>query len=78
MGKTETDWDLEMAKVTAAHIAGLTDMEDKAEVHKLGLDCVFLFFSAALASLKHSQNVLNNLGTGADKSNAQNQSHAAH
>ncbi len=56
MGKTESDWTLDMAIDTAKHISHLTDKEDKAEVHRLGMMVTLDFFRAGVDSLNHSLN----------------------
>lgn len=60
-GKAEKDWTPQMAAETAAYIAQVNNAEDRAEVHKLGLAVTFAFFRAGLASLRHSQSVLDSL-----------------
>lgn len=57
-GKTETDWTPAMAGETAEYISKLQSKDDRAEVQRLGLLIVFDFFRVGIASLKHSQSVL--------------------
>lgn len=57
-GKTEADWTPKLAEETSEYIAKLADKESRAEVQRLGLAIVFDFFRAGIASLKHSQSVL--------------------
>jgi hypothetical protein len=61
LGKTEADWTLDLAAETGKHIASCRDPADKDEVHRLGLLITMDFFRAGLASLKHSQSVLQTL-----------------
>lgn len=59
--KTERDWSLAMAAETSAFMKALTDREDKAEMHRLGLVVTFDFFRAGLDSLRHSRSALETL-----------------
>ncbi len=61
LGRTETDWSLQMAAETQRFIEGLTRPDDKATLHSLGFDVTMDFFRAGIDSLKHSQSVLANL-----------------
>lgn len=65
VGKSETDWSMELAAETTRHIQGLTKAADKATVHELGLAVTFDFFRAGVASLQHSRNALSRLREGA-------------
>jgi hypothetical protein len=78
LGKTETDWTLALAKETARHIANLTNPDDRAEVHRLGLLVTFDFFRAGLDSLRHSQSVLSAMRGSPRESESSPSSRGAH
>lgn len=63
LGKTEADWTPEMARQTAEFMGGLSNQDDKAEIHRLGLLVTFDFFRAGLDLLRHSRNVLESLAS---------------
>ena len=63
MGKTESDWDLQMARDTARHLQGLQSQADRAEVHRLGMSIVFDFFRHGLDSFKTLEKSLSELAS---------------
>jgi hypothetical protein len=58
VGKTETDWDEQLAAATAKFIRGLTARADREEVFRLAFQVNIYFFREGIASLNRSQSYL--------------------
>lgn len=54
LGKSESDWSLELARDTAAFLRQLNTPEDRETIHTLAVDVVMHFFRAGVASLQTS------------------------
>lgn len=63
IGKTESDFTLDLARETTRFLQGLQSPDDRAEIHRLGSIVTLDFFKAGVASLNRFRSSSSSAGT---------------